>query len=678
MFYENRLSNQAETFRTAYGNRAFEPTRGIIEKKKVNNIIVWTTTVQCDERPHHNDSTCQNIPHWLATDPAESQSDAGQQVTRTAVQEPLPRIPPDSNVIDDEDDDDDTDDDDTDGNNGDTDDDDDDDTDGSNNGGNNNGGNNNGGDNNGGNNGGGNNNQGTGNNNGNGNNGGSPTPTIPSAPSNLRLSSKTTSQAVLLWDTPSDDGGGITDYKYRYQQSSSGSWGTWIDWVSAGVSDLTETVTGLTSGSSYRFEVCASNSAGDSPSSNQLVVFIPAPLPPPPPVPTGVSASGGNGQVTLTWTESTSATSYEYSRTTIVSPAPSDWSLWESMGSSQTSHTVSNLTNGTTYYFQLRARNAGGASVGSLVVSATPMPPVVPPSAPQNLIGAAGNTLVTLAWDAPADDGGGTISGYEYKSRITGSTWSNWGTSWSLITPTWTSITGLTNETTYDFEVRAKNSAGGSAAASITLMPTAKRRPYQPSNLVATAGDGQVTLSWDAPGTITTDAPVDNYEYRLRENNTGDWGSWTSTGSTNTTFTVTSLTNGTLYGFQVHAVNSYGTSALTSTATATPVSAASVPSAPQSFDLDRGSTAGTLTISWSAPLNNGGAAITDYEYQHYHYDASTRQWTNWSEWYSVGNSTATTYTITGLTTDVVYVVRMRAKNSAGGGDTTSIRLAGAR
>ena len=59
-------------------------------------------------------------------------------------------------------------------------------------------------------------------------------------------------------------------------------------------------------------------------------------------------------------------------------------------------------------------------------------------------------------------------------------------------------------------------------------------------------GDGQVTLSWDAPedGTAITD-------YEVRINGEGEW---ISIGSTETTHTVTGLVNGTKYSFQVRAV----------------------------------------------------------------------------------------------------------------------------
>ena len=62
-------------------------------------------------------------------------------------------------------------------------------------------------------------------------------------------------------------------------------------------------------------------------------------------------------------------------------------------------------------------------------------------------------------------------------------------------------------------------------------------------------GDGQVTLTWDAPEDDGGSAITD-YEYRIDGK-----GEWISIGSTDTTHTVTGLVNGQVYVFQVRAVN---------------------------------------------------------------------------------------------------------------------------
>ena len=84
-----------------------------------------------------------------------------------------------------------------------------------------------------------------------------------------------------------------------------------------------------------------------------------------------------------------------------------------------------------------------------------PTAPVTVPDAPQNLTAAPGDGRVTLTWQAPANDGGSAVTGYEYRhaegpSVPTETAWQSAGTS---LTAT---IGSLTNGTGYAFEARAR------------------------------------------------------------------------------------------------------------------------------------------------------------------------------------------------------------------------------
>ncbi len=78
------------------------------------------------------------------------------------------------------------------------------------------------------------------------------------------------------------------------------------------------------------------------------------------------------------------------------------------------------------------------------------------------------------------------------------------------------------------------------------------------------AGDGEVVLTWDAPES-DGGAAITDYEYRINRSDP-----WIPIGSTGTTHTVTGLVNGTVYVFEVRAVNAAGRSASTNRAEATP------------------------------------------------------------------------------------------------------------
>ena len=162
---------------------------------------------------------------------------------------------------------------------------------------------------------------------------------------------------------------------------------------------------------------------------------------------------------------------------------------------------------------------------------------------------------MTLRWRAPTNDGGEPITHYEYELDGSG-TWISTGS-----TATRHTVTGLNNGQTYTFRVRAVNALGNGAVVTLQATPSPPTGggggggpritvPSAPRNLLAGGGDGQVTLSWEAPEDDGGSAITD-YEVRINGS-----GPWISTGSTDTTHTVTGLVNGQVYVFQVRAVNS--------------------------------------------------------------------------------------------------------------------------
>ncbi|CAK0758059.1 hypothetical protein CCP3SC5AM1_2450001 [Gammaproteobacteria bacterium] len=86
--------------------------------------------------------------------------------------------------------------------------------------------------------------------------------------------------------------------------------------------------------------------------------------------PTIISVVKGNGQVTLKWTAVTGATSYSIFQGTVTGGEPST----PVKSATGTSVVISELTNGTKYFFNMAAVNAGGTGPLSNEVSATPTP----------------------------------------------------------------------------------------------------------------------------------------------------------------------------------------------------------------------------------------------------------------------------------------------------------------
>ncbi|MGQ7890402.1 S-layer homology domain-containing protein [Paenibacillus sp. WC2504] len=125
--------------------------------------------------------------------------------------------------------------------------------------------------------------------------------------------------------------------------------------------------------------------------------------------------------------------------------------------------------------------------------------------------------------------------------------------------------------------------------------------PASPQNLIATGGDRNITLNWST----VTGATYYNIYMTTASNEFGDALIATVTSST---YHVQNLLNGTTYYFTVKAGNSGGLSVESNQANATP---ATVPAAPTNVSAVVGN--GTATVTFTAPTDNGGSAITGYE-----------------------------------------------------------------
>ena len=248
----------------------------------------------------------------------------------------------------------------------------------------------------------------------------------------------------------------------------------------------------------------------------------------------------------MTWAASSGATSYDiYRGTTAANEVLVD------PGINGTSFTDTGLTNGTTYYYQVTAVNAGGQSGYSNQVSALPQVPV--PATPTGLVATAGNAQVALSWSASTNATGydiyeGTGSGGEtLLTSVTGTSYTN---------------TGLTNGTKYYYEVSAVDAGGQSGKSSEVSATPQVAAPAAPTNLVATAGNAQVALSWTASSGAAS--------YDLYRGTSSGGETLVDSGITGTSFTDTGLTDGTTYYYEVSAVNAGGQSGKSNQVSATP------------------------------------------------------------------------------------------------------------
>ncbi len=94
----------------------------------------------------------------------------------------------------------------------------------------------------------------------------------------------------------------------------------------------------------------------------------------PPDAPAGLTATAGDAQVTLTWTDPSNSAidKYQLRQGTGTTVSWGSWTDITSSSATTTSHTVTGLTNGTQYSFQVRAVDGTVDGTASATVTATP------------------------------------------------------------------------------------------------------------------------------------------------------------------------------------------------------------------------------------------------------------------------------------------------------------------
>ena len=404
----------------------------------------------------------------------------------------------------------------------------------------------------------------------------------------------------------------------------------------------------------------------------------------PPRPPTGLAATAlGATIVDLAWTApaddgDSAITGYKVE---VSNTGTSNWTdLEDDTESTLKFYRHSGLSNGDTRHYRVSAINANGTSPASASANATTMTGAhhaVPPTIYGDEIWSATMTVGTP----------GSLEGYiasrltVFQGALSPATFNHGGTEFAVLNVYYDSSGNIVQFSPdaplgagkYNLHLGPRNIRYDSLASATNVGQTSPNpnwqhgdrvdirlveatAPAKPTGLSATAaGNAQIDLAWTAP---EDDGGRTVTGYKVEVSDDGSSGSWddlvADTGSTDTAYSHTGLSAGQTRHYRVSAINAAGTSDESDSDSATTQRTA--PDPPAVSAIADGTS--KIVVSWRAPANDGGSAVTGYRLQ-----VSPDGASPWST--LVQNTTDTSYTHTGLSAGDTRHYRVYATNGIG-------------
>lgn len=381
-----------------------------------------------------------------------------------------------------------------------------------------------------------------------------------------------------------------------------------------------------------------------------------------PATPTGLTATANSSsQITVTWNSVSNPTSYDLQVDgNIVSGVT-------------TPYVQSGLAAGSTHTYAVRADNSAGASAFSSSVSATTQTTTTIPAVPTGLAATANSSSqITVTWNSVSNATG-------YDLQVDGNVVSG-------VTSPYVH-SGLTASSTHTYAVRAKNSAGSSAFSSgvsaTTQSSSTTSYPPWAAGVAYKVGDGvsysgvnytclqahTSEVGWEPPNAPALWSVASGSGPTVPAMPTGLTATVNSTSQITVTWNAVSnatgydlqvdgstisnatspyvhngLATGSTHSYAVRAKNSAGTSAFSTTVSATTQTTTTVPATPTGLTATVNSSS-QITVTWNAVSN-----ATGYDLQ---VDGGTVA------------SVTSPYGHSGLAASSTHSYAVRAKNSAG-------------
>lgn len=436
----------------------------------------------------------------------------------------------------------------------------------------------------------------------------------PKTPENFKCDAYSENSVTLSWNAVSN----ATKYTLQYKKEGDKDWTTYQMTTATNVS-----VTGLQPNTMYHFRVQAANNNGASVYSETVSVKTGKPVAPS--IPENFEWTARSiDYVVLQWEMVADAESYDL-RYRIV--GAENWTLTDS--TSRTSATIAGLKSASDYEFQVRARSWAGSSDWAVCQVST-LENV--PDVPTNLrtVKVTPNS-VELSWDSVEN-----VISYDLQYRRTGEE------SWTVVSgieePHLT-VTGLSSNTAYEFQIRAVTKDCPSDWSGVLSVKTMIAVPTKPTNFRAVSATADsVSLQWNAGLNAAS------YKIEILRPGEANWTvleeAWTSL-----SYVSTGLTANTSYQYRITAVNATGISE------SVVITAKTLLASPANLQGVANGAAGVV-VNWDVVQG-----ATNYEIQRF--DATENKWV------AIGTTDQRTWTDSSAQENVLYQYRVFATGDEG-------------
>ena len=298
------------------------------------------------------------------------------------------------------------------------------------------------------------------------------------------------------------------------------------------------------------------------------------------PAPAVTGGKDSQGRPTLKWNAVSGAAKYEVYRARSKDGTYSLMSTQSATGYTNTS----DLTNGNTYYYKVRALDADGtAGAWSSIVSVT-YKQTLP--APTVTGGNDSQGRPTLKWNAVS----GAAKYEVYRARSKDGTYSKYSTTTGT---SYTNTSYLENGNTYYYKVRALDANGTAGAWSSVVSVTYKQTLPAPTVTGGNDAQGRPTLKWNA---VTGAAKYEVYRARSKDGDYIKYSTVTGTSYTNTSY----IEDGNTYYYKVRALDANGTAGAWSSIVSVTYRAASTGTLSAPAVTGGKDSQGRPTLKWNA------------------------------------------------------------------------------